>query len=86
MKGIVMIAFIDPAAVPALTIAGIFFVIVYLLAVLYVWRHRRQWFGPDATVEGDRKATRYLAVMVICIPLLILAGRVLIEVIGLWTK
>jgi len=81
-----MIAFINPAAVPALTIAGIFFVVVYVLAGAYVWRRRRQWFGPDANVDGDRKATRYLAVMVICIPLLFLTGRVLIELIGLWVK
>jgi len=86
MKGIFMIAFIDPAALPALTIAGIFFVIIYLLAVVYVWRRRRQWFGPDESVDGDRKATRYLQVLVICIPLLILTCRVLVELIGLWTK
>jgi len=81
-----MIASVDPAAVPALTIAGIFFVIVYFLAVVYVWRHRRQWFGPDGNVDGDRKATRYLQVLVICIPLLILTWRVLFELVGLWTK
>jgi len=81
-----MIAFIDPSARPALTIAGIFFVAVYVLFGVYVWRHRRQWFGPDASVEGDRKATRYLAVIVLCIPLVLLAGRVLIELIGLWVK
>jgi hypothetical protein len=53
---------------------------------VYVWRHRRQWFGPDASVDGDRKATRYLAIIVICIPLPFLAGRVLIELVGLWIK
>ena len=81
-----MIAYINPAALPALTIAGIFFLILYVLAGVYVWRHRRQWFGPDASVDGDRKATRYLAIIVICIPLLFLAGRVLIELVGLWIK
>ena len=81
-----MIAYINPAALPALTIAGIFFVIVYLLAGACVWRHRRQFFGADERVDGDRKATRYLQVVVICIPLLILTWRVLVEVIGLWTK
>jgi heme/copper-type cytochrome/quinol oxidase subunit 2 len=84
VKGIIMIATVDPAAVPALTIAGIFFLAVYLLFGAYLWRHRRQWFGPDEGVEGDRKATRYLQVVVICIPLLILTGRVLFELVGLW--
>ena len=81
-----MIASVNPAAVPALTIAGIFFVIVYLLAGAYVWRRRRQFFGPDESVDGDRTATRYLQVVVICVPLLSLTGRVLFELVGLWTK
>jgi amino acid transporter len=81
-----MIAYINPAAVPALTVAGIFFVIVYLLAGAYVWRHRREWFGPDERVDGDKRATRYLQVVVICIPLLFLTGRVLVELVGLWIK
>jgi hypothetical protein len=81
-----MIASVNPAAVPALTIAGIFFIIIYLLAGAYVWRHRRQWFGPDESVDGDREATRYLQVVVICIPLFILTGRVLFELVGFWTK
>ena len=81
-----MIALVDPVAVPPLTIAGIFFVIVYLLAGAYVWRYRRGLFGPDEGVDGDRKAARYLQVVVICIPLLFLMGRVLVELVGLWTK
>jgi len=81
-----MIAYINPAAVPALTIAGIFFIIVYLLAGLYFWRHRREFFGRDPRVDGDRKATRYLQIVVICIPLLFLIGRVFVELVGLWIK
>jgi heme/copper-type cytochrome/quinol oxidase subunit 2 len=79
-----MIATVNPAAVPALTVGGILFVIIYLLAGVYVWRYRRQFFGPDDRVDGDKKATRYLQIVVICIPLLILSGRVLFELIGLW--
>lgn len=81
-----MIATVNPAAVPALTIAGIFFVIIYVLAGAYVWRHRKQLFGPDERVDGDKQATRYLQIIVICIPLLILTGRVLFEVVELWIK
>ena len=81
-----MLALINPAARPALTIGGILFFIFYVLAAVYVWRHRQEWFGPDASVDGDRKATRYLQVIVICIPLVPLTGRVLFELIGLWVK
>jgi hypothetical protein len=81
-----MIATIDPAGVPALTVGGILFVIIYSLAGVYVWRNRQQLFGPDDRVDGDKKATRYLQVIVICIPLLLLAGRVLFELVGLWIK
>ena len=81
-----MIATVNPAAVPALTVGGILFLIIYVLAGVYVWRYRRQLFGPDDRVDGDKKATRYLQIVVICIPLLILSGRVLFELVGLWIK
>ena len=81
-----MIATVNPAAVPALTVGGLLFVIIYVLAGVYVWRYRRQLFGPDDRVDGDKKATRYLQIVVICIPLLILSGRVLFELVGLWIK
>jgi hypothetical protein len=80
-----MIALIDPAARPALTIAGIFFLIINLLAGAYILRHRRRLFGPDARVEGDRNATRYLQVVVITIPWLFLTFRLVAEVVGFWT-
>ena len=81
----IMIALIDPAARPALTIAGIFFLIINLLAGAYIIRHWRRLFGRDPGVDGDRDATRYLQVVVITIPWLILTGRLVAEVIGFWT-
>jgi hypothetical protein len=81
-----MIAYINPTVLPALTIAGIFFLIVNLLAGAYVWRRRREWFGPDERVDGDKKATRYLQILVICIPLLFLTFRLVIELFGMWTN
>ena len=63
-----------------------FFLIVNSLAGVWLVRHRRALFGPDNSVEGDRRATRYLQVLVLCIPLLFLTGRLLIELIGLWIK
>jgi hypothetical protein len=80
-----MIALIDPAGRPALTIAGIFFFIINLLAGAYILRHRRRLFGPDARVDGDRNATRYLQVVVITIPWLFLTFRLVAEIVGFWT-
>ena len=80
----IMIALIDPAARPALTIAGIFFLIINLLAGAYIIRHWRGLFGRDPGADGDRDATRYLQVMVITIPWLILTGRLAVEIVGFW--
>ena len=82
----IMIALIDPAARPALTIAGIFFLIVNLLAGAYIIRHWRGLFGRDPGVDGDRDATRYLQVVVITVPWLILTGRLAAEIVGFWTN
>jgi hypothetical protein len=79
-----MLALIDPIARPALTIAGIFFVVVNLLGGLYIIRHRQQLFGRDPRVDGDRPATRYLQVIVITVPLLILTGRLVFVLVDMW--
>jgi len=79
-----MIAFINPAALPALRIAGALFLIINLLAAAWAWRHRRQLFGPDATATGDQSATRQLQVLVLSIPWLFLTFRLLNEWVGLW--
>ena len=80
-----MIALIDPAARPALTVATIFFIMVNLLGGVYVVRNWRRLFGPDPGVDGDKVATRYLQVLVITIPLLILTFRLVAELVGFWT-
>ena len=81
-----MIALIDPAARPALTIAGIFFLIINLLAGAYIIRNWHRLFGGDPRVEGDKAATRYLQIVVVTIPWLILTGRLVFEVIEFWMK
>ena len=80
-----MIALIDPAARPALTVATIFFIIVNLLGGMYVIRNWRRLFGRDPSIDGDKVATRYLQVLVITIPLLILTFRLVAELVGFWT-
>ena len=79
-----MLAYINPAALPALTIAGIFFITVNVLGAVYVIRHRQELFGRDPRVDGDRPATRYLQVVVIAIPLLFLTGRLIWTLADLW--
>ena len=82
----IMIAVIDPAVRPALTIAAIFFIIVNLLAGAYIIRNWGRLFGEDKNVDGDKKATRYLQIVVITIPWLILTGRLIVEVVEFWIK
>jgi hypothetical protein len=79
-----MIALINPAAVPALRVAGALFLVINLLAGAWAWRHRRQLFGPDSTAEGDRPATRQLQVIVLGIPWLFLTFRLLCLWVGTW--
>jgi hypothetical protein len=84
LKGIVMIAFIDPAALPALRIAGALFLIIYLFAGAYVFRHRRRLFGRDPRIDGDNNATSHIRAEVILIPWLFLTTLLLVEWVGLW--
>ena len=80
-----MLAWIDPAALPALRVAGALFIIINLLAGAYLVRHWRAMFGPDVVVGDDVKAVRYLRIIVIAAPLLILTFRLLMMWVGLWT-
>ena len=81
-----MIAYVNPAAVPALTVAMTFFLVLNVLAGVWLVRHRRALFGPDDYIDGDRRATRYLQVIVLTIPLLFLTFRLVVELVGLWIK
>lgn len=81
-----MIATIERAAVPALRIAGTFFLIVNVLAGVYIWRHRRRLFGRDPRVEDDTDAAREARMDVILIPWLYLTTWLVVELIGLWIR
>jgi hypothetical protein len=74
-----VMAFINPAALPALRIAGALFLIIYLLAGAYVFRHRRRLFGRDPRIDGDNKATSHIRAEVILIPLLFLTTMHVVE-------
>jgi hypothetical protein len=71
----ILIALINPTALPVLRIAGALFIGVNLLAGAWLWRHRRQLFGRDSNVSGDRPAVRYLQVTVLGIPWLFITFR-----------
>ena len=79
-----MMALINPDAVPALRVAGALFLVINLLAGAWAWRHRRQLFGADSTAEGDRPATRQLQAIVLAIPWFFLTFRLLSLWVGLW--
>jgi hypothetical protein len=82
----IMLATIDPSALPALRIAGVMFLIIHLLAITYLVRNWRTLFGADSSVDGDIAAVRYLRVIVITIPLLFLTVRLVVEWVGLWIR
>ena len=79
-----MLGVINPAALPALRVAGALFLIINLLAGAYALRHRRRLFGRDSKVDGDRVATRGLQILVVLIPWLFLTTRLAIEWVKLW--
>ncbi len=83
MKTIFLAAVVS-SALPALRVAGALILIVNLLAGAWAWRHRRQLFGPDATVTGDRPAVRQLQAVVLGIPWLVVTFRLLYIWVELW--
>jgi hypothetical protein len=83
MKTIFLAALV-PSALPALRVAGALFLIVNLLAGAYIWRHRRQLFGLDLTVAGDRLAVRQLQAIVLGIPWLFVTFRLLSVWVETW--
>ena len=80
----IFLAAIVPSALPALRVAGALFLIINLLAGAWASRHRRQLFGQDLTVDGDRLAVRQLQAVVLVIPWLFLTFRLLYEWVELW--
>ena len=85
MKNIeILLGVLNPAGLPALRVAGALFIAVNLLAGAWAWRHRRQLFGPDSYIPGDRPATRYLQVIALGIPWLFLTFRLLYIWAAVW--
>ena len=82
----ILIGLINPAALPALRIAGGVFLIINLLAGAYLVRHWRRLFGRDLEVEQDIEAVRHLRVEVVIIPWIVMTTVLIVEWLGLWTN
>jgi len=82
----IMLASINPIALPALRIAGGMILIIYLLAGAYLFRRRRKLFGRDPQVEHDGEAPRHTRVAVVLIPWLGVTAVLLVEWLGLWSN
>ena len=54
-----MIALIEQLGVAALRVAFTVAVIVFLLAGVFIWRRRHQFFDRDSNVENDVPAVRH---------------------------
>jgi hypothetical protein len=54
-----MIAAIEQAGLPALRVALTVAVIVFLLAGVFIWRRRHQFFDRDPNVENDFAVVRH---------------------------
>jgi hypothetical protein len=82
----ILIGLINPAALPALRIAGGMFLIINLLAGAYIVRHWRRLFGRDLEVEQDTEAVRHLRVEVVLIPWIAMTTVLVLEWLRLWTN
>jgi hypothetical protein len=78
------LALVNPAALPALRIAGTFFLIVNILAMVFIFRNRHRFFDRDPNVDNDIPAVRKLRVEVIMVPWLFLTTLLVILLISLW--
>jgi len=81
-----MLAAIDPTALPALRIAGTFFLVINILAFIYIFRNRHRFFGRDPNVSNDVPAVRRLRIEVVLVPWLVLTTLLLVVLVMLWTQ
>jgi hypothetical protein len=79
-----MLALINPAALPALRIAATLFFIIYLLFGAYIFRNRHRFFDRDPNVDNDVPAVRHIRVEVVLIPWLVITTLILILLISFW--
>lgn len=81
-----MLTLIDPAALPALRIAGTFFLFINIIAGVYVFRNRHRFFGRDPEVRDDSPAARKVRIELILIPWFFLTAYLVVVLIELWSQ
>jgi len=81
-----MLSLINPVSLPALRIAGTFFLTLNILAFVYIFRNRHRFFGRDPNVDGDIPAVRKLRAEVVLIPWLFLTICLTILLITFWRQ
>jgi len=81
-----MLAQVNPVALPALRVAGMFFLTINILAFVYFFRHRQQFFGKDPDVPGDIPAARKVRIELILIPWFALTLFLVVMLVVLWTE
>ena len=86
MKILNALALIDPAALPALRVAGTIFLMINLLGGGYIFFNRHRFFDRDPEVENDISAVRHLRVEVVLIPWLTVTTVNLILLINFWIR
>jgi hypothetical protein len=84
MKIINTLAFINPAALPALRIVGTIFLLICVAGGAYLFRNRHRFFDRDPEVANDISAVRHLRVEVVLIPWLAVTTANLILLISFW--
>jgi hypothetical protein len=80
----IMLAEINPVALPALRIAATFFLIVNIVGGTYIFRNRHRFFDRDPNVDEDIPAMRKLRVEVVMVPWLFLTTLLVVLLIYLW--
>ena len=81
----VMLALINPAALPALRIAATIFLIINLVGGTYIFRNRHRFFDRDRNVDNDIPAVRKVRLEVVMVPWLILTSLLVILLIYFWS-
>jgi hypothetical protein len=81
-----MLAVINPDVLPALRIAGTFFLLINILAFIYIFRNRHRFFRQDPNVSDDIPAVRKLRIEVVLIPWSVLTTLLVILLIYLWSN
>ena len=84
MKILNAFALINPAALPALRIAGTIFLLLNLIGGAYIFLNRHRFFDRDPNVDNDIPAMRKLRVEVVMVPWFILTTLILILLISFW--